>query len=135
MNDEYYISLIGEAFDGYSEVTINGKEAYIKHVSLQDQRYLHKYYEKYKIYGNMMADALLRIDAIKQDINDLKQSYDHIGEDGKVIETFTLPRPVDEMKEEMNEFIDNSMKEIEQLKEMRQECFDRIKEKNYEHIL
>ena len=48
MNDEYYISLIGEAFDGYSEVTINGKEAYIKHVSLQDQRYLHKYYEKYK---------------------------------------------------------------------------------------
>ena len=92
-------------------------------------------YEKYKIFGNMMADALLRIDAIKQDINDLKQSYDHIGEDGKVIETFTLPRPVDEMKEEMNEFIDNSMKEIEQLKEMRQECFDRIKEKIYEHIL
>ena len=48
MNDEYYISLIGEAFDGYSEVTINGKDAYIKHVSIQDQRYLHKYYEKYK---------------------------------------------------------------------------------------
>ena len=31
-------------------------------------------YEKYKIFGNMMADALLRIDAIKQDINDLKQN-------------------------------------------------------------
>ena len=48
MNDEYYISLIGEAFDGYSEVTIKDDAAYIKHVSLQDQRYLHKYYEKYK---------------------------------------------------------------------------------------
>ena len=48
MNDEYYISLIGEAFDGYSEVTINGEEAYVKHISLQDQRYLHKYYKKYE---------------------------------------------------------------------------------------
>jgi len=48
LNDEYYISLIGEAFDGYSEVTINEEEAYIKHISLQDQRYLHKYYKKYK---------------------------------------------------------------------------------------
>ena len=48
MNDEYYISLIGEAFDGYSEVIINSKPAFIKHVSLKDQRYLQKYYEKYK---------------------------------------------------------------------------------------
>ena len=48
MNDEYYISLIGEAFDGYSEVVINSKPAFIKHVSLKDQRYLQKYYEKYK---------------------------------------------------------------------------------------
>lgn len=92
-------------------------------------------YEKYKIYGNMIADGLLRIDAIKQDIDDLKQTYDHIGEDGKVIETFTLPRPVDEMKEEMRGFIENSMKEVTQLKEMRQECFNKVKEKNYEHIL
>ena len=48
MNEEYYISLIGEAFDGYSETTLNDKTAYIKHVSIKDQRYLHKYYERYK---------------------------------------------------------------------------------------
>lgn len=48
MKDEFYISLVGEAFDGYTEAIIDDKPAYIKHVSLKDQRYLHKFYEKYK---------------------------------------------------------------------------------------
>ena len=48
MKDEFYISLVGEAFDGYTEALIDDKHAYIKHVSLKDQRYLHKFYEKYK---------------------------------------------------------------------------------------
>ena len=81
-------------------------------------------YEKYKMYSNAIADGLLRLDSIEQDIKDLKQEYHQYGEDGKIIETYTLPRPVDEMKKEMRDFIDK-----------RQECFDRIKDKNYEHIL
>ena len=48
MKEEFYISLVGEAFDGYTEALLNDKPAYIKHVSIKDQRYLHKYYEKYK---------------------------------------------------------------------------------------
>ena len=48
MNQEFYISLIGEAFDGYSEAYLQDKPVYIKHVTIRDQRYLHKYYEKYK---------------------------------------------------------------------------------------
>ena len=48
MNQEFYISLIGEAFDGYSEVYLKDEPVYIKHVTIRDQRYLHKYYEKYK---------------------------------------------------------------------------------------
>ena len=48
MKDEFYISLVGEAFDGYTEALLDDKPAYIKHVSLKDQRHLHKYYEKYK---------------------------------------------------------------------------------------
>ena len=48
MKEEFYISLVGEAFDGYTEAVFNNKPVYIKHVSLKDQRYLHKYYEKYK---------------------------------------------------------------------------------------
>ena len=48
MKDELYISLVGEAFDGYTEAVLDDTPAYVKHVSLKDQRYLHKYYEKYK---------------------------------------------------------------------------------------
>ena len=48
MNEEFYISLIGEAFDGYTECKIDKKDVYLKHITIRDQRYLHKYYEKYK---------------------------------------------------------------------------------------
>ena len=48
MKEEFYISLIGEAFDGYTETEFSGSPIYIKHVSIADQRYLHKFYEKYR---------------------------------------------------------------------------------------
>ena len=48
MNEQFYISLIGEAFDGYTEAVFEGQTVYVKHVSIKDQRYLHKYHDKYK---------------------------------------------------------------------------------------
>ncbi len=48
MNEEFYVSIIGEVFDGYSEILFKDTPVFIKHASIQDQRYLHKYYEKYK---------------------------------------------------------------------------------------
>ena len=48
MKEEFYISLIGEAFDGYTEERLGDRTVYIKHVNIRDQRYLHKYYERYK---------------------------------------------------------------------------------------
>ena len=48
MSEQFYISLIGEAFDGYTQMYIEGQPVYIKHITIRDQRYLHKYYEKYK---------------------------------------------------------------------------------------
>ena len=48
MKEEFYISLIGEAFDGYTEFEWGNETIYYKHINIRDQRYLHKYYEKYK---------------------------------------------------------------------------------------
>ena len=48
MKEEFYISLVGEAFDGYTKASFEEKPVYIKHVSIRDQRYLHNYYEKYR---------------------------------------------------------------------------------------
>lgn len=48
MNEELYISIIGEVFDGYTEIFFNGDPVYIKHYNIRDQRYIQKYYEKHK---------------------------------------------------------------------------------------
>jgi len=48
LKEEFYISLVGEAFDGYTKASFEEKPVYIKHVSIRDQRYLHNYYEKYR---------------------------------------------------------------------------------------
>ena len=64
------------------------------------------------MFSNAMADGMLRLDAIEQEIKDLKQEYHQYGEDGEITETYTLPRPVDEMKKEMREFVDKSKKEL-----------------------
>ena len=47
------------------------------------------------MFSNAIADGLLRLDAIEQEISDLKQEYHQYGDDGKITETYTLPRPVD----------------------------------------
>lgn len=48
MNEEFYISIVGEIFDGYTECDFYGRSVYLKHLTVKDQRYLHLYYEKYK---------------------------------------------------------------------------------------
>ena len=47
-SDEFYTSLIGEIFDGYSVSTFEGRDVLVKHISIRDQKYIHTYYDKYK---------------------------------------------------------------------------------------
>ena len=48
MSEEEYIGIVGEIFDGYTDITFQGKTVYIKHFSIRDQRYIHRFYHKYK---------------------------------------------------------------------------------------
>ena len=48
MTEEEYIGIVGEIFDGYTDITFQGKTVYIKHFSIRDQRYIHRFYHKYK---------------------------------------------------------------------------------------
>lgn len=48
MSEEEYIAIVGEIFDGYTEFFFKGEPVYLKHFSIRDQRYIHKYYNKYK---------------------------------------------------------------------------------------
>lgn len=39
---------MGEIFDGYSVSTFEGRDVFVKHINIRDQKYIHSYYEKYK---------------------------------------------------------------------------------------
>ena len=47
-SDEFYTSLVGEIFDGYSVSIFEGRDVFVKHINIRDQKYIHSYYEKYK---------------------------------------------------------------------------------------
>jgi hypothetical protein len=81
LNEEFYISVAGEIFEGYSVFDFFGRDLYFKHTSIKDQRNLHKYYEKYiKIANDRGVESEERIlkkvkeDGLWGDSDDLKIS-------------------------------------------------------------
>jgi hypothetical protein len=48
VTEQEYIGIVGEIFDGYTDIIYKNKTVYIKHFSIRDQRYIHKFYNKYK---------------------------------------------------------------------------------------
>ena len=60
-----------------------------------------------------------KIEQYKQSIDDLKEEYEMIGSDGKVTETWKLPKPIDEVKTEIQELIDYGEGEIKELEKKR----------------
>ena len=92
-------------------------------------------YIAYRIYTHRIKDGLFKLEEIRQSMDELKQEYDEINEKGEVVNTYVLPRPVDEMKEEMQGFIERSKKEIDEISDKRNLHLEKIRKKNYEHIL
>lgn len=97
MNEEFYISIVGEIFDGYTEFDFYGRSVYLKHLTVKDQRYLHIYYEKYKksatdrgveteaeILKKLKEDDLwsdeddLKIESLRSEIINLKKTRDSL---------------------------------------------------------
>lgn len=93
MNEEFYISIAGEIFDGYTEVDFFDRTVYFKHLTIKDQRYLNIYYNKYKqkaidkgveteeeILTKVKKDGLwsddedIRIENLKNEIENLKKT-------------------------------------------------------------
>ena len=133
MKDEVYISLVGEAFDGYTEVILDDKPAYIKHASLKDQRHLHKYYEKHK------GIALSRGLDTEKDRTDyvIKEGIWSQEEDSKIaslkFEVENLKRtqtqlPLPSQREEMGNTISERLMDLGKLLSDRQEVIGKTAE-------
>jgi D-ribose pyranose/furanose isomerase RbsD len=69
----------------------------------------------------------------KQAYKDAKQTYEVVQEDGK-IETWSMERDVEELKAEILLDIVNFEKEIEQATQLRNEAYEKLKDKNYDLV-
>ena len=92
-------------------------------------------YQNYKIWTRMVVYGKAKLDQYNQSIDELKEQYELMGSDGKITETWKLPKPIDEVKAEIQELINYGETEIEELEVKRQEAFEILKEKNYEHYI
>ena len=112
---------------GYCLHCLALREAQIKYDGLW------KEYEDYKMYSNMIAHGKDVISQFQQAYNDAKQTYEVVQEDGK-IETWSMERDVNELKAEIMTDIINFEKEIEEVTKLRNEAYEKLKDKNYDLV-
>ena len=112
---------------GYCLHCLTLREAQIKVDGLWDS------YEDYKIYSNMIAHGTDIVAQFKQAYRDAKQTYEVVQEDGK-IESWSMERDVEELKAEILLEIVKFEGEIEQATKLRNEAYDKLKDKNYDLV-
>ena len=112
---------------GYCLHCLTLREAQIKVDGLWES------YEDYKIYSNMIAHGTDIVAQFKQAYRDAKQTYEVVQEDGK-IETWNMERDVEELKAEILLEIVKFEGEIEQATKLRNEAYDKLKDKNYDLV-
>ena len=92
-------------------------------------------YNDYKVWTRMIVYGKTKLESYKQSIDELKEEYEMVGSDGKVTETWKLPKSIEETKKDIKELISFGEGELKELEEKRQVAFDVLKEKNYEHYI
>ena len=90
-------------------------------------------YEDYKIYSNMIAYGNDVVAQFKQAYRDAKQTYEVVQEDG-TLEKWVMERDVEELKAEILLDITKFEEEIQQATKLRNEAYDKLKDKNYDLV-
>ena len=112
---------------GYCLHCVTLREAQIKHDGLWEA------YEDYKIFSNMISHGNDIVAQFKQAYKDAKQTYEVVQEDG-TIEKWSMERDVTELKAEILLEIVKFESEIEQATKLRNEAYDKLKDKNYDLV-
>jgi hypothetical protein len=94
-----------------------------------------KEYSDYRVFTRMIIFGKAKIDSYKQSIDELKEQYEMIGSDGKVTESWKLPKPIEEVRSEINELIEYGNNELKELEEKRNSAFEALKKVSMEHYL
>ena len=96
---------------------------------------LFKEYSDYKVFTRMLIFGKAKLDELRQSLSDLKEEYDMHNGEGQITETWKLPKPIEEVRADINEMIESGQKELKQLEKERNEVFDKLKEAKMEHYL
>jgi hypothetical protein len=96
---------------------------------------LWKEYQDYKIFSRMIIVGKIKLDSYRQSLDDVKEEYEMIGSEGKVTETWKLPKPVEEVKAEIRELIEFGENEIKELEEKKEKAFELLREKGLDSYL
>jgi hypothetical protein len=112
---------------GYCITCLAKRETQIKADGLWEE------YEKYKLSSNMISYGNDILSQFRQALADCKQEYEMVNEDG-TIEKWKMERNVDEMKAEIAADITKYEKEIEELIQLRNEAYIKLKDKNYDLV-
>jgi hypothetical protein len=91
-------------------------------------------YQNYKVWTRMFIFGKQKLEELKQSLLDVREEYEYVNEDGTV-EKWKLPKSIDEIKSDIKEMIENGTNELKELESKREEAFDILKEKNYEHFI
>lgn len=111
-SDEFYTSLIGEIFDGYSVSAFEGRDVFVKHINLRDQKYIHSYYERYKnialskgIESEEERIAYIKAEELWEESDDLKIASltEEVKNLKKTKESIFLPSQKESFQKTINE--------------------------------
>lgn len=92
-------------------------------------------YQNYKIWTKMILVGKIKLDSYRQSIADLREEYQMINDRGQVTETWKLPKPIEEVREEINELIEYGEGEIKELEEKRSEVLKKLHENQFNSYL
>jgi len=112
---------------GYCATCLAKRESKIKIDGLWEA------YEDYKIFNNMISYGKDIVAQFQQAYNDAKQEYEVVNEDG-TIEKWSMERDVTELKAEILADITRFEEEIQQAIKLRNEAWDKLKDKGYDLV-
>lgn len=114
MTEEEYIGIVGEIFDGYTDITFRGETVYIKHFSIRDQRYIHRFYNKYKSIAESKG-----IPSEKEMLNSLRE--DGLWSDDDDRNIINLEQEIDGLRSsKKNSFLPSQKQNIQKTIESKQ---------------
>ena len=82
----------------------------------------------------MLIEGKIKLESLRQSLSEVKQVYEYVNENGTT-EKWELPKPVEEVKAEIQEIIDNGLLEIEEVEKRRNQAFEILRQNNLEHYL